>query len=553
MPTSSHRLWRALLAPAAILTAFALTACGGSVGASGGNAPAGKPASGGTLRLAYDNDPKCVDAQQNGTNNALNISRQLTDSLTDQDPKTGALKPWLATKWSVNKNATSFTFTLRHGVKFHDGAPFNAAAVKLNLLQIQKLGAKAQLASSYLVGMDKVTTQGSDRVTVHFKAPNAQFLQATSSMSLGFYSPATFKLTPEQRCTTGLQGTGPFKLKKYTPGSGAQLVRNDAYDWPSALAKHKGPAYLDGIDFKAVPESSVRTGSLSAGDIDVDQYVQPQDEELLQASKFSIASRPNPGVVYSFYANSTFAPLDDVRVRRALNAGINRSELQALLSRKQSPAKGVLAQSTPGFTDQSKLIAYDPDKARKLLDEAGWKVKPGSDIRTKNGKQLVIDLPYWQSAQFLELVQQQLREIGVDLRLRKTTSAQQLALAGAGKLPLVFANLSRSDPDIIRSVFAATGQNQAHRKAGKIDELFDGSTRETDTAKRYALLNRAGAQLIEGGYEMPLAELTTVAAYSPRVHDFAYEASTRVQLYGTWLSGASAGGAGSNGAKETDQ
>ncbi|MCQ9367828.1 ABC transporter substrate-binding protein [Brevibacterium sp. 91QC2O2] len=515
---------------------MALSGCGADPQTAAGPG-ASTPARGGTLRLAYDNDPKCIDGQQNGTNNALNISRQMTDSLTDQDPKTGAIKPWLATSWTVGEDARTYTFKLRHGVKFHDGTPFTAQSVKQNFSGIAALGAKAQLASTYLAGLKSISTPDAHTVRIAFKEPNAQFLQATSTMSLGFYAPATWKLTPEQRCTGGLVGTGPFELDGYTPGSGARLTRFADYAWPSSLPRHRGPAYLAALDFQNVAEASVRTGSLSSGDIDVDQSVQPQNEELLQASNFQLAARPNPGVVYSFYVNTASPIFADARVRRALGQGIDRPELRALLSREQSEATSALAASTPGYRNRAGTLSYDPAGAKRLLDQAGWHLRAGSDIRVKDGRPLRVELPYWQNAPFLELIAQQLRGIGIELELKRVTSTQQTALKQAGELDLLFANLTRADPDILRSVYAVDAQNQTGKHRDGIDELFDRSTATVDPAERYALLGRAGDELVKGGFAVPLVELSTVMALAPQVRGFHYEASSRFQLYDTWLAG----------------
>jgi len=130
-PQASSRIhWR--LAP--IMLAF---------GALGFQAQAATPQSGGVLKVALAGDPQCVDPHQPGNNTALNIARQITDSLTDQDPKTGAIVPWLATDWKVEDNSRRFTFVLRDGVTFADGTPVDADAVKANFEgRVRRLGAK---------------------------------------------------------------------------------------------------------------------------------------------------------------------------------------------------------------------------------------------------------------------------------------------------------------------------------------------------------------------------------------------------------------------------
>lgn len=533
-PTARQRRSRLLIS---ILAAgsLLLAGCSGSAQAEGdANA---KPQSGGTLKLAYDVDPPCLDGQQQGTNVSLNVTRQITDSLTDQDPETQEIKPWLAESWEVDEDAKTFTFNLRDGVKFQDGTDFTSASVKENFEAIQDLGAKASIGQTYLDGLKSIETPDDSTVTFTFDKSNAQFLQATSTMTLGFYSSDTLAKSAEQRCTGDIVGTGPFQLKSFEHNKAIKLARNEDYDWASSIAEHQGPAYLDGIDISIVPEASVRNGSLISGQIDVDFSVQSQDEETLEAQGLGIASRPNPGVVYNLVPKLTGKIASDKSVRQALVKGIDREQLQSVVSKHQAPATSVLAKSTPQYEDVSDLLAYDPEGAKKLLEDAGWKA--GADgIREKDGTPLSVTLTYWQDASFLELVQQQLREIGFDLKLEKKTTAEVTALQAEGKEELSFGNLTRADGDVLRNYFGVSEQNgNARTKPDKVDEILARTTSTLDEKQRTADFTEAVKVLIDEGYSIPIVELSGVIGTGKNVHDFKYEASSRFQLYDTWLGG----------------
>jgi peptide/nickel transport system substrate-binding protein len=279
------------------------------------SANAAQPQYGGVLRAAFDGDPQCIDPQQPGNNTALNVGRQIADSLTDQRPDTGEIVPWLAQSWSVTDNNQVFTFVLREGATFSDGSPVDADAVRANLEGIVKLGARATLASTYLAGLKEITVADKHTVKIVFDRPNAQFLQATSTMSLGLLSKATLALTPEQRCQGQLAGSGPFVIDSFVHNQHVKLKRRDDYAWASALAGHAGKAYLEGIDFRVIPEAGVRNGSLLSRQIDVNTSVMPQDEAVLEAQKFPVLARGNPGVVYSLYPNESVAVAKDIAVR----------------------------------------------------------------------------------------------------------------------------------------------------------------------------------------------------------------------------------------------
>ena len=513
-----------------------LSACGDATGQDGADY-SGPPVSGGTLHAAFDADITCADGQQVGNNSALNVSRQLTDSLTDQDPETGEIVPWLAESWDVSDDSTTFTFHLRDGVSFTDGTPFTSQSVKENFEAIVELGAKSSLGSTYLAGLDGIDTPDPRTVTVRFGEPNAQFLQPSSTMTLGFYAPSTLKESAEERCTgDDLVGTGPFRLTDFSPSGGASLVRNDDYDWASSIAEHEGPAYLDGIEFTVVPESGVRNGSLASGQIDVDTAVQPQDEELLDQSGFPITDRANPGVNYSLFPNWSKGPFADKRLRQAVNAAINRDELTAVLSSRQAPATNVLGSTTPGYTDQSDLLAHDPEKADRLLDEAGWTGRDDEGFRTKDGQRLSFPVAYWQTAPFLELVQQQLREVGIELELEEKTQAEVSADQDAGTNDVEFYNLTRSDPDVLRTVFEADGRNVNSRSSGHLDDLLSDSLTATDEESRSQTVSEVTTELVTEGNVIPLVELSGISATAPDVHGYRYDASSRLQLVDTWLS-----------------
>lgn len=492
------------------------------------------PQEGGVLKVALAGDPQCVDPQQPGNNTALNIGRQLTDSLTDQDPKTGGVVPWLATAWKVEDDSRRFTFTLREGATFADGSPVDADAVKANFDGIVKMGARASLASTYLAGVESIEAPDARTVVISFKQPNAQFLQATSTMSMGLLSKATLALSYEERCQGKVIGSGPFKLDSFTHNQSAKLSRRDDYAWPSSLAGHKNRAYLEGIEFRIIPESGVRTGSLLSRQIDVNTDVPPQDEKLLESRGVSLLARANPGLVYSFFPNESTGPGASLAVRQALVKGINRPELQNILSRYQRPASSVLAGTTPFYQSQEKALAYDPQGAIKLLEADGWVL--GKDgIREKNGERLVIRLEYWQSVTFLELIQQQLRAVGIDLQLKKSVIGQVNALRDTGKMPIQFYNLTRADPDILRTVFLSTGRNVNFRKAEPVDEVLAKSAATLDTAERQSLIQQAAALLVEQGHAVPLVELATVGATGKHVQGLHYDASSRLQFYDTWI------------------
>jgi peptide/nickel transport system substrate-binding protein len=535
-------LIRRTVGPAAVLgiAALLLSACASSPSPTSA-LPAGStknaPVSGGNLTFAIASDIACIDPQQIGNNDDIAIARQTVDSLTVQDPKTGAIKPWLASKYSVNSDATSFTFTLRTGATYSDGEAIDAASVKTNFEAIQALGAKAVLGSTYLAGVTAIDVVSSNVVRIDFSAPSAQFLQATSTFSLGLLSPASAKLTQADRCAGKFSGSGPFVVNSYLPNAQAVLARRTGYNWGPSVNRHTGPAYLNTVTYKVVPESSTLTGSLQSGQIDASADIAITDLPSFDGNGFWEVNRTNPGVAYNLYPNESTPKLADKRVRLAIQDAIDRAQVAKLLTKYDKPATSVLSSSTPYFTKLSSVLKYDPTESKKLLDAAGW--KGGADgIRVRGGQRLSFLVTYWQpSNDQLQLVQQELRAVGIDLQLKFTTIAQA-TVANNGTQDFTWGNLTRADPDVARTVFAvqAPSQNVNHRTASAVDPLLAQQAATAAPAARQKLVTQALTLLLKSGDSIPVYQLSTTIAASNKVHDLGFEASSRLDFYDAWIS-----------------
>ncbi|MEU8139316.1 ABC transporter substrate-binding protein [Streptodolium elevatio] len=531
----------ALLPAAAVALALTASACSGTDGTTATAADAGPPRAGGTLTLALAVDPTCLDPQQYGLNASLNVGRQLVDSLTDQDPATGEIKPWLAQSWEVNPEATQFTFHLRPGVTFSDGTPVDATAVKANLDGVVALGAKAQIAGVYLTGYTGSTVVDPTTVRVEFGTPSAQFLQATSTVSLGLLAPATLARSADERCQGALVGSGPFVFGSYKQNQSVEITRRAGYNWGSSLWHKEGEAYLDKVVYKIIPESGVRAGALESGQVDAISDIQPQDEGRFEGGAYTVVTRPNPGVVFGLFPNVVRPGLDDDAVRHAVQKAVDRPELtQTVLSPRYKPATSPLAAVTPDYVDQGAALGYDPEGAKRILDAAGW--LPGSDgIRAKNGRKLSFDVvfaPAFNASQsVLELVQQQLKKVGVDLRLRKLTPGETNTVLAGGDFDFSYLNLTRSDPDVLRVLFSTKSANRGHLPVGPLDTALDQQSRLNDQGPRYGQVAEAQRVIVERGYVIPLFELAQVHGLAAKVQGVTLDASSRLSLHDAWLKG----------------
>ncbi|ATL70103.1 ABC transporter substrate-binding protein [Nocardia terpenica] len=523
----------------AVTAALTLAACGADAGS--GDA-AGPPRPGGTLRYGLSIAPTCSDPAQAGTNQTLYVTRQIVDSLTDQDPATGAIVPWLAQGWQVSPDAKTFTFQLRPGVTFSDGTPLTATSVQKNFDAIVHTltGAKAPLAASYLAGYTGTTVVDPLTARVDFDRPNAQFLQAVSTPQLGLLADATTAKPADQRCLGDDIGSGPFTYAEYKQGASVTLAKRPGYAWGSAAFAHHGEAYLDRIDFRVVPESGVRAGSLGSGQLDAVSDALPQDIPQIEAAGGKVATTSNPGVPFGIQPNLTRGPLRDPAVRAALLPAIDRKELvDTVLGPQFRAATGSLASKTPAYVDLSARLGYDPDAARRQLDRAGW-VPGGDGIRVKDGARLSFGLTFNHAfagnQAILELVQQQLRKVGVDLRLDPVPDTEYTARENSHDYDALYYNITRADGDILRTTFGLEGQNGNVRgPIPDLDDVLTGELRTVDPAARAQLLDRAQRLVLDNGLWIPTIELSQAIGVAPTVSDIKFEASARLQFFDTWL------------------
>ncbi|MET9907046.1 ABC transporter substrate-binding protein [Streptomyces sp. NPDC006476] len=527
--------WAALTA--LVTTGALLTACG-SGGGDGGSGT-GQPRSGGTLTFAVGSDSGCVDPQQVASNETIYSVRQIVDSLTDQDPKTGKIVPWLAKSWDVSPDTTTFTFHLRSGVTFSDGSKLTAQVVKDNFDAVPKLGALGTLAEGYLSGVKSTTVVDPLTVKVTFSQPNAQFLQATSTHSLGIESSASVKKTPQQKCSEGVTGSGPFVLKQYVQNQSLTLARRTGYAWGSSLWSKKGEAYLDKLVFKVVPEAGVRAGSLQSGQVDAVSSVGKANEAALKGGQVTLQRRANPGVVFGLGLNNSRPLLKDAKVRQAILHAIDRQQIaDTVFPTGTRPATSILAHTTPDYTDLASGLTFDVTKAKSLLDAAGWKT--GSDgIRAKGGQKLSLTIKWFPNAATnqpaLELIQQQLKTVGVDVALKQLQVTQFAPTLQSGDYDAVWGNVTRADPDILRSSFSTKLANFYHLSPSSLDTALSEQAATVDPAKRGQLVTEAQQLIVQNAYYAPVVELQTQLGVSKKVHDLDFDASSRLQLHDTWI------------------
>ncbi len=364
----------------------------------------GEPQSGGTLVFAGARLAASLDPARTSDGESFRILQQVYEPLVDlATGSTNELVGVLAESWTGEPGDTEYVFTLREGVMFHDGTPFNAEAVVINFDRLQNLPEEIQ-ADAYYYGalMDgfgpdnliaDVEATGEYEVTFTLRNPSPTFLFGITLTPFGMVSPAILESTdasnPESNFGTDVTqaGTGPFILEDYVPEESATLVRNDDY-WGD-------PAYLDRLIIRPISDPAARLQALQGGSIQGYDLVNPADYETVEADGFSLVERLsfnglylglNPNArenatdsesgVGANYDGAGESPLKDLAVRQAVEMAIDKEALIGPFYGGRGSAADIFMPPSSGWYDAVvagvEPAGYDADGARQLLEDAGF-------------------------------------------------------------------------------------------------------------------------------------------------------------------------------------
>jgi len=463
--------------------------------------------------------------------------RNVAESLTDQDPQTGEIIPWLAKSWAISDDALSYTFYLRNDVTFSNGERFDAKAVKAAFDSNKAFATElpATFGATYLAGYDHAEVVDDFTVKLVLNKPNAGFLQATSTTNLAILAPSSYQLSAQERSLGKIIGTGPFVLDHYTPEVGAKLVKRQGYAWPSANVKNRGEAHLDTIELSYIPEESVRNGLFLQGQADILWPRNPFSEvdiKLFQSKGATIQSRSLPGPAYNLYPN-TRRLLADKQVRLAVQKAIDRKTYASAVYSADFPVvRGIYDVTTPYAKDQRDKLAYDPEGAEHLLDAAGW-LKGADGYRQKDGKRLTLSYNITPAETAGDvLIQDQLRKVGIDLKLAVTTRAEWFANNASGNYDLTINYMTRAEPIILQTILDPRSANSATvatntyepQALEKATALFDAGITATQPQQRAEAYGGLQDLLLDESSAFPIYERVWQAATSAKVKHFQWTA-----------------------------
>ena len=323
------------------------------------------------------------------------------------------LKGQLAESWEISDDGTEYTFHLRQGVRFHDGTPFNADAVKFNFDRFLDKDAP-QFSETAYAYMDFIRMIGDiksvdviDDVTVKItlNGPNYEFLRTGMEDCPQMYiiSPTAIETHGNEGIPLNPIGTGPFKFVERDPTVSTTLERNEDY-WGDN-------AKVDRLIFRILEDPATRVNALLAGEVHAIQDPPWDEIESIVEEGFVLTTNENAPTIWYLSFNMRHPMMQDPRLRQAINYAINKEGIaEQILHGFGKPAHGMLNAGTYAYDPDFVSYTYDPDKARELLEEAGF----------GDGLDLDFDVMIYGTGELTEKwIQRDLKKVGINLNLNK--------------------------------------------------------------------------------------------------------------------------------------
>jgi peptide/nickel transport system substrate-binding protein len=486
------------------------------------------PRYGGTLVAALPDDPPTLAVWLSSSFLVRMVGPQIMEGLLDQEPDLTP-KPLLAESWTVSPDGLTWTFRIRRGVKWHDGKPLTADDVvfSVNEVWLKHLSDAATRWKLFGLKAEKV-----DNYTVVFKLEKRN-VYATHYWDSHFgpiIPKHLFEGTDIEKNPYNLKpvGTGPFRFKEYVKGSHIIFEKNPDY-WQKDKQGNRLP-YLDRLVFRIMPDATSRLMAMEKREVDYQSYpgFPVESAQKLKELGFKIGADPVSGLarIQRIHMNQRKPPLSSLNVRKALLHAMDRTEiLQKAAYGFGVVSIGPLHQQSPAYKDfinhDVPKYEYNPEKANRLLDEAGF--KRGSDgIRFK--LTITINRGLSQDATVAELLRDHFQKVGIQLEIQKVDEATRLTLAAKRQFDLTMwgPSISGPSPEAVRNYWHSSLVDTPGgflNPSGINDKEIDGFTENVgsiqDPAKRNQLCKDFQRRMVENVYELWLYDALIVSAWNP--------------------------------------
>lgn len=502
-------------------------------GCGGGGAPGPSSSSGGgsaaddgtVLRVAQQTEPTKIDPAQVEDGPTIEFLMQVFEGLVQWN-KESKVVPCLAEKWDVTDGGKTYTFHLRKGARFHNGREVTAEDFVYSLTRVLDPKTPSTTATTYLgdilgaldfnsgkaTSLPGVEAVDPQTLRIRIDAPKAYFLSKLTYPTGYAVCKEAIEGTGGEVTDASMIGTGAFKMAEYRKGDRIILEANKDY-W-------EGVPKLERVERRILLDNNTRHDKFEAGELDITDISMAQHRADVQNAELAklMHTFPRPSVYYMSLNQQAYPPFKDKRVRQAFAMAVNKAEIVKTVHEGVPPvAHGIVPPGVPGHDKGFQGLPYDPDRARKLLAEAGFPGGQGLPPLTLFFRASVEDIRNTAVAIAGDLE----KNLGIKVQLEETDWGVFLEKRNRGELPFSFLRWAADylDPQNFLSTMLRTGvrENTIGYSSAEFDRLCDSADVMQDPAKRLATYAKAQAIAIDDAPWVPIYYQTDVELWNPRL------------------------------------
>jgi len=472
------------------------------------------PAEAAILIAAQGSEPDQLDPHMTSAYASFQVLENVYDTLV-QPGSDLSMEPALAESWVISDDNLTWTFTLRDGVKFHNGRDLVAQDVVYSFERIIAEG----LNGWRFGAVETITAPDDSTVVITLTQPSPNLLVSIA----GFKGMA---IIPEEIVTDGSigtnpVGTGPFRFVSQSPDEGIVLEKNPDY-WRAS----EGLPKLDGIRFVQIPEAGTKLTALRTGEVHWIDAVPPQDIESLAAEDGITVGRVPGGDYHYFSLNQNRAPFDDARVRQAIATAINRDEIAeaAQFGAATANQTAIPASNVAWYYDYAPYGSGDAAAAQALLEDAGVSNLTIDFLVTSDFPETVTQA---------QVIAAQLAAVGITVEITDVDFSTWLDLQGNGEFDAFMLSwIGNIDPDdfYYAQHHSTGGFNFQGYSNSEVDSLLDAARVETDQAARKALYDQAAKLIVDDASYIYLYNPDNINAWRDEVGGYATRGDNAIRF-----------------------
>lgn len=524
MKTGAISLRRTTRAGVSLLGAATLIAMNVVPGVHAGSlaAPPATSKYGGTFQV-QGGQPDCLDPQKTGLAASSAIFGQVVDSLISFDKK-GHYQANLALKWKYSNGGKTLTLFLRHGVKFSNGDPFNASAVKYTFDRALDPATKSTTTAGDLKTVTSIRAVNAYTVRLNLSTPSRVLLTNLTLSFTGILDPKVTRAEGSGSCQRPV-GTGPFKVESVGPAfATVTLVRNNYHNFNPAWITNRGKAYLSKVVFKTITNPATAVSELLSGDLDYSTVPGTQLSRVQGNSSIKLHRVLAQGETFVGF-NFTHPQIAQTPVRKAIAEAINTQAILAVAYQGLGKvANSPLGQTMPFYDKNAPKYAlkYNPTDAQRLF--------------TANHVTGPLDLLLLQDPAFestAQIIQQQLGAVGVKINIVAKAPADYFPALATGKFDLTILGFGYPDPDILFQLFHSSQQHGGLNFWGYSNPTVDNllTTGRENAKKARASYNSIQKIFDTEAVDIPLIDASTPTGLRSRIKGYDFNPSSSFLPY----------------------